>query len=44
MPGCRYFGSVRPRRGLVSRLAPLGAVLFIDRGDLPSALEEEICL
>jgi hypothetical protein len=25
-------------------LAPLGVVLFIDRGVLPSALEEEICL
>jgi hypothetical protein len=26
------------------RLAPLGVVLFIDRGVLPSVLEEEICL
>jgi hypothetical protein len=24
--------------------APLGALLFIDRGVLPSVLEEEICL
>ena len=29
---------------LACRPAPLGALLFIDRGVLPSVLEEEICL